>query len=53
MAVVLDTQAVIWHLSGSNEHSLTARLVVQTAERHGDDDVFVSAISLGGNRLFG
>jgi PIN domain nuclease of toxin-antitoxin system len=45
MAVVLDTHAVIWYLSGSNELSPTARLVIQTAERNGDD-VFISAISL-------
>ena len=45
MALVLDTHAVIWYLSGSNELSLTARLVIQTAERNGDD-VSISAISL-------
>ena len=45
MALVLDTHAVIWYLSGSEELSLTARLVIETAERNGDD-VFISAISL-------
>ncbi len=45
MAVVLDTHAVIWYLSGSDELSTVARLVIQTAERNGDD-VFISAISL-------
>ena len=45
MAVVLDTHAVIWYLSGSKELSPTARLIIQTAERNGDD-IFISAISL-------
>jgi PIN domain nuclease of toxin-antitoxin system len=45
MAVVLDTHALIWYLSGSEELSRTARLAIQMAERNGDD-VFISAISL-------
>jgi PIN domain nuclease of toxin-antitoxin system len=45
MALVLDTHAVIWYLSGSSERSLTARNAIETEERNGDN-VFVSAISL-------
>jgi PIN domain nuclease of toxin-antitoxin system len=45
MAVVLDTHAVIWYLSDSKDLSPTARLIIETAERNGED-VFVSAISL-------
>jgi PIN domain nuclease of toxin-antitoxin system len=45
MALVPDTHAVIWYLSGSEELSSIARVVIETAERNGDD-VFISAISL-------
>jgi len=45
MALVLDTHAVIWYLSGSNKLSLTARLAIESAERNADD-IFISAISL-------
>ncbi len=45
MALVLDTHAVIWYLSGSKELSFTARLVIETAERKAED-IFISAISL-------
>jgi len=45
MAVVLDTHAVIWYLSDSKDLSPTARLIIETTERNGED-VFVSAISL-------
>jgi len=45
MAVVLDTHAAIWYLSGSQELSQAARLAIETAENDGDD-VFLSAISL-------
>jgi PIN domain nuclease of toxin-antitoxin system len=43
--VVLDTHAVIWFFSGSEELSSTASVVIAAAERNGDD-VFISAISL-------
>jgi PIN domain nuclease of toxin-antitoxin system len=45
MALVLDTQAVIWYLSGSPELSLTARTLIQNAERN-REDVYISAITL-------
>jgi len=45
MPLVLDTHAAIWYLSGSPELSLTARAVIETAERDGGT-VFISAISL-------
>ena len=45
MALVLDTHAAIWYLSGSSELSLAARTVIETEERNGDS-VFISAISL-------
>jgi PIN domain nuclease of toxin-antitoxin system len=45
MALVLDTHAVIWYLSGSKQLSPTARTVIESAERN-SDDIFISAISL-------
>jgi PIN domain nuclease of toxin-antitoxin system len=45
IAVVLNTHAVISYLSGSEELSSTARVVIESAERNGDD-FFISAISL-------
>lgn len=45
MSLVLDTHTAVWYLSGSNELSATARLIIETAERNGDH-VFISAISL-------
>lgn len=45
MAVILDTHAVIWYLSGSKELSPTALLIIETAQRNGDD-ILISAISL-------
>lgn len=45
MALVLDTHAAIWYLSGSSELSLTARAAIETEERNGGN-VFISAISL-------
>jgi len=47
MALLLDTHAVIWYLSGSKELSPTAQAIIGTAERNGED-VFISAISLVG-----
>jgi PIN domain nuclease of toxin-antitoxin system len=45
MALVLDTHAVVWFLSGSTRLSLTARTVIESAERNADD-IFISSISL-------
>jgi PIN domain nuclease of toxin-antitoxin system len=45
MALVLDTHAVIWYLSGSKQLSPTARTVIESAERNAED-IFISAISL-------
>ena len=45
MALVLDTHAVIWYLSGSKELSGIARTVIATEEENGAS-IFVSAISL-------
>ena len=45
MALVLDTHAAIWYLSGSRELSATARAVIETEEQQGGS-VFISAISL-------
>jgi PIN domain nuclease of toxin-antitoxin system len=45
MALVLDTHAVIWYLSGSKQLSPTARTVIGSAERN-SEDIFISAISL-------
>jgi PIN domain nuclease of toxin-antitoxin system len=45
MALVLDTHALIWHLSGSKELSRVARTMIATEEKNGAS-IFVSAISL-------
>jgi PIN domain nuclease of toxin-antitoxin system len=45
MALVLDTHAVVWYLSGSKQLSATARTVIESAERNAED-IYVSAISL-------
>ena len=45
MALVLDTHAVIWYLSGSKELSGIARTRIATEEENGAS-IFVSAISL-------
>lgn len=45
MALVLDTHAIIWYLSGSAQLSTVARSAIETAERNADD-IFISAISL-------
>jgi PIN domain nuclease of toxin-antitoxin system len=45
MALVLDTHAVIWYLSGSKQLSPTARAVIESAERNADD-IFIASISL-------
>jgi PIN domain len=45
MALVLDTHALIWHLSGSKELSRVARTMIATEEKN-DASIFVSAISL-------
>jgi PIN domain nuclease of toxin-antitoxin system len=45
MALVLDTHAVIWYLSGSKQLSPTARTVIGSAEQNAED-IFISAISL-------
>jgi PIN domain nuclease of toxin-antitoxin system len=45
MALVLDTHAVIWYLSGSKQSSPTALAVIGAAERNADE-IYVSAISL-------
>jgi PIN domain nuclease of toxin-antitoxin system len=45
MALVLDTHAVVWYLSGSKQLSPTARTVIASAERNAEN-IFVSAISL-------
>ena len=45
MALVLDTHAVIWYLSGSKQLSSIARGIIATEERNGES-IFVSAISL-------
>ena len=45
MALVLDTHAVIWYLSGSKQLSPTARTIVETEEKSGAT-LFVSAISI-------
>jgi PIN domain nuclease of toxin-antitoxin system len=45
MALVLDTHAVIWYLSGSKQLSTTARTIIETEERSGAS-LFVSAISI-------
>jgi PIN domain nuclease of toxin-antitoxin system len=45
MALVLDTHAVVWYLSFSDQLSATARAVIEGAE-HNADDIFVSSISL-------
>ena len=45
MALVFDTHAVIWYLSGSEQLSPTARTVIESAERNAED-IFISAISL-------
>ncbi len=45
MALVLDTHAVIWYLSGSKQLSPAARTVIESAERNAED-IFISAISL-------
>jgi PIN domain nuclease of toxin-antitoxin system len=45
MALVLDTHAVIWYLSGSKELSRTAREIIAAEEKNGAS-IFVSAISL-------
>jgi PIN domain nuclease of toxin-antitoxin system len=45
MALVLDTHAVIWYLSGSEQLSPIARTIIATEEKNGAS-IFVSAISL-------
>jgi PIN domain nuclease of toxin-antitoxin system len=45
MALVLDTHAVIWYLSGSKQLSRIAHTVIETEEKNGAS-IFVSAISL-------
>lgn len=45
MALVLDTHAVIWYLSGSKQLSPTARTIIATEEKNGAS-LFVSAISI-------
>ena len=45
MAVVLDTHAAIWYLSGSKQLSPTARAIIAREEKNGES-IFVSAISL-------
>jgi PIN domain nuclease of toxin-antitoxin system len=45
MALVLDTHAVIWYLSGSAQLSPTARTVIESAEQKAES-IFISAISL-------
>ena len=45
MALVLDTHALIWYLSGSKELSRVARTIIATEEKNGAS-IFVSAISL-------
>ena len=45
MALVLDTHAVVWYLSGSKQLSGTARTFIEIAERNADD-IFVASISL-------
>ncbi len=45
MALVLDTHALIWYLSGSKELSQDARTMIATEEKNGAS-IFVSAISL-------
>jgi PIN domain nuclease of toxin-antitoxin system len=45
MALVLDTHAVIWYLSGSKLLSPVAHTIIETEEKNGAS-IFVSAISL-------
>jgi PIN domain nuclease of toxin-antitoxin system len=45
MALVLDTHAVIWYLSGSKHLSPMARRIIEAEEKNGES-LFVSAISL-------
>jgi PIN domain nuclease of toxin-antitoxin system len=45
MALVLDTHALIWYLSGSKQLSRIARTIIATEEKNGAS-IFVSAISL-------
>jgi PIN domain nuclease of toxin-antitoxin system len=45
MALVLDTHAVIWYLSGSKQLSPIARTTIETEEQ-GSASLFVSAISI-------
>ena len=45
MALVLDTHAVIWYLSGSKQLSPIARTIIATEEKKGAR-LYVSAISI-------
>jgi PIN domain nuclease of toxin-antitoxin system len=45
MALVLDTHALIWYLSGSEQLSGIASTIIATEEKNGAS-IFVSAISL-------